>query len=98
MRREPPVRIREGLGVKLPRATRLLLGFVGPRTEAEAIRRLRPAVRVLDGRVVIPPKGGHNHGPWQSAGRAERTAVATLDRPVADERPERAGLLCPTPP
>ena len=25
MRREPPVRIREGLGVKLPRATRLLI-------------------------------------------------------------------------
>ena len=24
MRREPPVRIREGLGVKLPRATRLV--------------------------------------------------------------------------
>src|SRR5262245_16861258 len=27
MRREPPVRIREGLGVKLPRATRLVMGF-----------------------------------------------------------------------
>src|SRR4051794_27154314 len=39
MRREPPVRIREGLGVKLPRATRLLLGFIGPREEAEAIKR-----------------------------------------------------------
>jgi len=38
MRREPPVRIREGLGVKLPRATRLLLGFVGPKREAEAIK------------------------------------------------------------
>ena len=25
MRREPPVRIREGLGVKLPRATRLII-------------------------------------------------------------------------
>ncbi len=25
MRREPPVRIREGLGVKFPRATRLLI-------------------------------------------------------------------------
>ena len=38
MRREPPVRIREGLGVKLPRATRLLLGFVGPKVEAEEIK------------------------------------------------------------
>ena len=27
MRREPPVRIREGLGVKFPRATRLVMGF-----------------------------------------------------------------------
>jgi RNA-directed DNA polymerase len=27
MRREPPVRFREGLGVKLPRATRLVIGF-----------------------------------------------------------------------
>jgi hypothetical protein len=25
-------------------------------------------LRVLEGRGVIPPKGGHNHGPWQSAG------------------------------
>jgi hypothetical protein len=38
MRREPPVRIREGLGVQFPRATRLLLGFSGPREEAEQIR------------------------------------------------------------
>jgi Type II intron maturase len=38
MRREPPVRIREGLGVQFPRATRLLLGFAGPRDEAEAIK------------------------------------------------------------
>src|SRR5438477_11542080 len=27
MRREPPVRFREGLGVQLPRATRLVMGF-----------------------------------------------------------------------
>src|SRR5262249_59132540 len=38
MSREAPVRIREGLGVKLPRATRLLLGFIGPKDEAEAIK------------------------------------------------------------
>jgi Type II intron maturase len=38
MSREAPVRIREGLGVKLPRATRLLLGFAGPRAEAEEIK------------------------------------------------------------
>ena len=30
MSREAPVRFREGLGVKLPRATRLLLGFIIP--------------------------------------------------------------------
>ena len=56
---------------------------------------VRPANRVLDGRGVMPPKGGHHHGPWQTARSAERTAVATLDRPVAGQRPERAGLLCP---
>jgi hypothetical protein len=39
MRREPPVRFREGLGVRFPRATRLLLGFVGPKSEAEEIRQ-----------------------------------------------------------
>ena len=39
MKRELPVRIREGLGVQLPRATRLLLGFVGPKCEAEDIRQ-----------------------------------------------------------
>src|SRR5258707_11856648 len=27
MRREPPVRFREGLGVQFPRATRLIMGF-----------------------------------------------------------------------
>jgi hypothetical protein len=42
--------------------------------------RLRPADRVLDSCGLIPPKGGHHHGPRQSAGRAEGTAVATLDR------------------
>jgi hypothetical protein len=57
------------------------------------IVRVRPPDRVLDSRGVIPPKGGHYHGPWQNAGRAEGTAVATLDRPVADQRTERAGLL-----
>jgi hypothetical protein len=45
-----------------------------------AIWGVRPANRVLDGRGLIPPKGGHHHGPRQSAGRAEGTAVATLDR------------------
>ncbi len=43
-------------------------------------KSVRPADRVLDGRGLIPPKGGHNHGPWQSARRAEGTAVAALDR------------------
>src|SRR5262249_57344603 len=38
MSREAPVRFREGLGVKLPRATRLILGFDGPKEEAEAIK------------------------------------------------------------
>src|SRR5262249_23218966 len=38
MSREAPVRFREGLGVKFPRATRLLLGFDGPRDEAEEIK------------------------------------------------------------
>ena len=37
MRREPPVRIREGLGVKLPRATRLV--FSGGESFARLIAR-----------------------------------------------------------
>src|SRR5262245_8214566 len=49
MRREPPVRIREGLGVKLPRATRLVIGCRGTASEAmTAMRammsRLKPTV------------------------------------------------------
>src|SRR5262245_13692831 len=69
-------------------------------TVAEALhhahlKRLRPADRVLDDRGVIPPEGGHHHGPRQSARRREGTAVATLDQSVAGERPERACLLCP---
>jgi Type II intron maturase len=39
MGREFHVRFCEGLGVKFPRATRLLLGFAGPRNEAEEIRQ-----------------------------------------------------------
>jgi hypothetical protein len=38
MSREVPVRFREGLGVRFPRATRLLLGFIGPKAEAEAVK------------------------------------------------------------
>ena len=34
MSREAPVRFREGLGVKFPRATRLLLGLAGTKEEA----------------------------------------------------------------
>jgi hypothetical protein len=34
---------------------------------AELIFCVRPANRVFEGRGVIPPKGGHNHGPQQSA-------------------------------
>ena len=37
MRREPPVRFREGLGVQVPRATRLVMGFA---CEADARRVL----------------------------------------------------------
>src|SRR3954467_14121892 len=48
MRREPPVRIREGLGVKFPRATRLLITG----TSKELLRdRARPLVaHFLQGR------------------------------------------------
>jgi uncharacterized protein YdhG (YjbR/CyaY superfamily) len=61
-------------------------------------QRLRPANRVIDGYVVIPPEGGHSHGPWQNAGRGEGTAVAAPDRPVAGEWAQRAGLLRPSRP
>src|SRR5262249_47823150 len=39
MRRERPVRIREGLGVKLPRATRLVICCRGTADEAMAVMR-----------------------------------------------------------
>ena len=38
MSREVHVRFREGVGVRLPRATRLLLGFIGPKEEAQHIK------------------------------------------------------------
>ena len=37
MRREPPVRIREGLGVKFPRATRLVICWRGTADEAMTV-------------------------------------------------------------
>src|SRR6185437_5434822 len=45
MRREPPVRIREGLGVKLPRATRLVICCRA--TAAEAMGRMRAMMAKL---------------------------------------------------
>ena len=39
MRREPPVRIREGLGVQFPRATRLVICCRGTADEAMATMR-----------------------------------------------------------
>jgi hypothetical protein len=39
MRREPPVRIREGLGVQLPRATRLVICCRGTADEAMTVMR-----------------------------------------------------------
>jgi RNA-directed DNA polymerase len=39
MRREPPVRFREGLGVKFPRATRLVICCRGTAVEAMAVMR-----------------------------------------------------------
>ena len=39
MRREPPVRIREGLGVKFPRATRLVICCTGTADEAMTVMR-----------------------------------------------------------
>jgi hypothetical protein len=50
------------------------------REDLPLLGSLRPADRVIDGCGLIPPKGGHHHGPRPSAGRAEGTAVATLDR------------------
>jgi hypothetical protein len=38
MSREVHVRFREGAGVRLPRATRLLLGLAGPKAEAEEVK------------------------------------------------------------
>ena len=40
---------------------------------------VRPANRVLDGRGLIPPKGGQPHGPRQTARCAQTTAVAAVD-------------------
>ena len=48
MRREPPVRFREGLGVKFPRATRLVIGTV----------RYDDARRIMD----VLPKRMSKHG------------------------------------
>src|SRR5262249_4523062 len=58
--------------------------------------RVRPADRVLDGHDLIPLEGGSHHGPRPTSERTQGRAVATLDQRGATQRPERAGLLCPT--
>jgi RNA-directed DNA polymerase len=55
MRREPPVRIREGLGVKLPRATRLVIG-VAREDDARRIMEVLPKRMSKYGLTVHPEK------------------------------------------
>src|SRR5271166_5398052 len=60
MRREPPVRIREGLGVKLPQATRLLV-FGDDNVVLVEVRRqaagllARPRLRLHPSKCVVFP-------------------------------------------
>ena len=53
MRREPPVRIREGLGVKFPRATRLVIG-VAREDDARRIMEVLPKRMSKYGLTVHP--------------------------------------------
>ena len=55
MRREPPVRIREGLGVKFPRATRLVIG-VAREDDARRIMDVLPKRMSKYGLTVHPEK------------------------------------------
>src|SRR5271154_7561710 len=55
MRREPPVRIREGLGVKLPRATRLVIG-AAREDDARRIMDVLPKRMSKYGLTVHPEK------------------------------------------
>jgi hypothetical protein len=66
-----------------------------PRWRSRAAGRVCPVKSVLDGRGEMPPKGGHSHGPRQTARCAQRTTVATVTSSLAEERTERARLLCP---
>lgn len=55
MRREPPVRIREGLGVQFPRATRLVIG-VAREDDAQRIMEVLPKRMSKYGLTVHPEK------------------------------------------
>jgi RNA-directed DNA polymerase len=55
MRREPPVRIREGLGVKFPRATRLVIGTTRE-ADARRIMEVLPKRMSKSGLTVHPEK------------------------------------------
>src|SRR4051812_37143332 len=81
MRREPPVRIREGLGGKSPRATRLLLGFDGPRGEAGEIKaRLGAFLRDHLKLELSPEKTLVTHARTEKA-RFLGYDVSTFDNP-----------------
>src|SRR5918992_3502687 len=56
MSREVHVRFREGAGVGLPRATRLLLGLVGTKAEAEAIREKLATFLRRDLSLILSPE------------------------------------------
>src|SRR5437763_1360514 len=55
MSREAPVRFREGLGVKFPRATRLLIG-VAREDDAERIMNVLPKRMSKYGSTIHPEK------------------------------------------
>ena len=61
MRREPPVRIREGLGVKFPRATRLVICCRGTADEAMTRDAGDDVQAETDGErdedAIVPPAG-----------------------------------------
>ena len=91
MEREFHVRFREGLGVKFPRATRLLLGFSGPREEAEQIKlRLEGFLRDSIKLELSREKTLITHARTEAA-RFLGYEIVTLD---ADEKHDLHGQRC----
>ena len=98
MRREPPVRIREGLGVKFPRATRLVILCRSPEEAARALETVQQGtagagltLHPTKTRIVNAKEDGFDFLGYRFEGGTRRPRAKSLDKFKDAIRARRSG-------